>query len=181
MQLSPDKPEVYNNIGIILSMKQQFEDAAVYYSKALEIKPDFASAHKDLGNIYVIQSDFERAVVSFTEALKYAPDLPDALNSLAWLLAVDKTFEAYNPQKAVQLATRACELTEFKEPQILDTLAVTYAAIGKFPEAVETAKKAVQLARDHKDKQLAERIQTRLKLYKNNRPYTETLQNKTSK
>lgn len=181
MELSPGNAEVYNSIGIILSMKNQFEDASVYYSKALEIKPDIASAHKDLGKIYVIQKDFERAVISFTEALKYNPDLPDALNSLAWLLAVDKGSKTHDPQKALRLATRACELTEFLEAEIMDTLAVSYAALGKFSEAVDTAQKALQLARADKQKQLAERIQTRLKLYKNDQPYSEALRDKTSK
>ena len=162
-------------------MKQQFEDAAIYYLKALEIKPDLANAHKDLGKIYVIQADFERAVISFTEALKYDPDLPDAANALAWLLAVDKASKTHDPQKALQLATRACELTDYKNPVILDTLAVSYAALGKFSEAVETAQKALQLARADQAEQLAERIRTRLKLYQTRRPFTETLPDKTSK
>lgn len=181
MELSPGYAEVYNNIAIILSMKQQFADAATYYLKAIEIKPDLPSAHKDLGKIYLIQKDFDRAVISFTEALKYNPDLPDALNSLAWLLAVDKDSITHNPQKALNLATRACELTEFREHEILDTLAVSYAALGKFPEAIDTAKKALELAHDAKADQLAQRIRTRLKLYKNSQPYTETVQDNTSK
>jgi len=181
MELSPDNAEVYYNIGVTLSMKQEYDDATAHYLKAIAIKPDFANAHKDLGKIHVIQADFQRAVISFTEALKYDPDLPDAINALAWLLAVDKGSKTHDPQKALQLATRACELTEFQEPEIMDTLAVSYAALGRFTEAVETAQKALQLAHADQAEQLAERIQSRLKLYKNDRPYTETLPNKTSK
>ncbi len=81
----------------------------------------------------------------------------------------------------MQLATRACELTDYKNPVILDTLAVSYAALGRFAEAVETVQKALELARADQAEQLAERIQTRLMLYKTRQPYTETLPDKTSK
>lgn len=48
-----------------------------------------------------------------------------------------------------------------------------YAAAGRFPEAIETAEKAIKLARDENDEKTAEDILSRLELYKINRPYRD--------
>jgi hypothetical protein len=44
--------------------------------------------------------------------------------------------------EALSLARRACELTGYKHPGFLATLAVACAAAGRFEEAVSTAQKA---------------------------------------
>jgi len=46
----------------------------------------------------------------------------------------------------IQLATQAQRSTGSKEPGILRTLAAAYAEAGEFPNAVQTARQALQLA-----------------------------------
>ena len=94
---------------------------------------------------------------------------------LTWLLAVYKDAEFHNSEKAVQLAERACELTNHNEPGMLDTLAVAYAAAGRFNEAVTTAEKALELAEPLQQKQLTEEIQNHLDNYRAGRSYIEEL------
>ena len=60
----------------------------------------------------------------------------------------------------------------FQQPAALDVLAAAYASAGRFPDAVETAQKAEELA--HTFPELARQIQERLNLYRENRPYRET-------
>ena len=69
------------------------------------------------------------------------------------------------------LAQRACEVTGFKVPAYLDTLAVAYAAVGRFMEAVAVAQRAIELARSSGQAQLAKEIDARLALYQAGRPY----------
>jgi tetratricopeptide (TPR) repeat protein len=78
-----------------------------------------------------------------------------------------------NGQKAVELAQQAERLGGGESPQILDTLAAAYAEAGRFGEAVETAKRALDLSVAQNNKPLAEAIQARLKLYETNVPYHE--------
>ena len=106
--------------------------------------------------------------------IKVTPDACLAYNNLAWLMATNKDVAFYNPQKAVQLALRACELTGYRNAGVLDTLAVSYAAADRFPDAVATAEKALNLANSAADKQLADTIQQHLDLYMKNQPYIET-------
>ena len=76
-----------------------------------------------------------------------------------------------DPVEAVKLAQRACELTNYEQPQLLDTLAAAYAAAGKFPEAVETAEKALKRSRDAGEEQVESEIHSRLDLYRSGKAY----------
>jgi len=56
---------------------------------------------------------------------------------------------------------------------MLDTLAIAYSAVGRFPQVIETAERAVELAEAAGKKDLVLEIQKRLELYKASQPYHE--------
>ena len=56
-------------------------------------------------------------------------------------------------------------------PNFLCTLAAAYAAAGRFPEAVETAQRALQLAGAQYNTALADDIRSELKLYQSGAPF----------
>jgi hypothetical protein len=64
------------------------------------------------------------------------------LNNLAWSLAANPRQELRNGREAVQLASKAVELTGQQQPVFMGTLAAAYAEDGQFAKAVEMAKKA---------------------------------------
>jgi tetratricopeptide (TPR) repeat protein len=106
--------------------------------------------------------------------LRLKPDWVEPMNELAWILASNDKAAVCNPEKAVKLAQRACELTNFNKPEILDTLAVAYAAAGDFGNAVETAQKALDLCQSDRQQAIEEQIKSRLVLFKAGKPYVET-------
>ena len=65
-------------------------------------------------------------------------------------------------------AKKACELTSWKEPKCLDTLAAAYAETGAFDKAVTWEQKAIESS--SKDADL-KGFQERLELYKQKRPF----------
>jgi tetratricopeptide (TPR) repeat protein len=89
------------------------------------------------------------------------------------VLATIENQKLRNPAEAVQLAERACELSEYKQPETLDTLGVAYVAEGRFAEAVKTVEKGIELARDTEDEKIAEDIRSCMELYKMNKPYRD--------
>jgi signal transduction histidine kinase len=99
-----------------------------------------------------------------------------AMNELAWFLAVDPKITAYNPYKAVQLANDACKITHYSDPGHLDTLAVACAAAGNFSKAIEITQKAMELCQSSEQETLKKELESRLILYKANRPYIENEQ-----
>jgi tetratricopeptide (TPR) repeat protein len=58
----------------------------------------------------------------------------------------------------------------------VDTLAVAYAAAGRFNEAIAAAERAVELARAAEQPQLAKKIEARLELYRAGRPYHQSVE-----
>ena len=70
--------------------------------------------------------------------------------------------------RAVDLARISCELTNWKEPRYLDTLAAANAECGEFRKAVDWEKKAIELSDDQKK---INKFRERLALYEQGRPY----------
>ena len=67
-----------------------------------------------------------------------------------------------DPKKAIELARRACELTDFKKPATLYTLSIACASAGQFQQAIENAQQALSLANTAKQNTLAMKIQKHL-------------------
>jgi protein O-mannosyl-transferase len=98
------------------------------------------------------------------------------MGRFAWLLATSSDETRRDPPAAIQLAHHACRLTNFENPQLLDTLAAAYAAAGRFDEAVAAATRARDFASAGRANDLAARIETRLNLYRSGRAFIATTQ-----
>jgi tetratricopeptide (TPR) repeat protein len=173
LQFAPHSVHAHNNLGLALQSEGRLDEAISHYLRALELRPKHPNAHRNLALAYVQQGKIDQAVMHFSEALRARPNWPEVYDDLARLKAVHDNPAFRDPEKAIQLAKRACELTGYKSPEILDTLAVTYAAAGRFSRALETAEKALKLAEAADKKELAGQIQARLQLYKAGQPCIE--------
>lgn len=77
-----------------------------------------------------------------------AKDEPSALNALAWsIVDPEGGLEHKDLDLALAAATRADEVSEGKDPQILDTLARVWFEKGDVAKAIELQEKAVELAK----------------------------------
>ncbi|MGO9245281.1 MAG: tetratricopeptide repeat protein [Verrucomicrobiia bacterium] len=172
LRIKPDSAEVHYNLGIALVRLGKVTEAIAQYQQALEINPTNASAHSKLGAALIATGNAHDALSQLAQALRIKPDLAEAQNKLAWVLATLPPTEGGDPVRAVALAQRACELSGNRAPGDLDTLAVAYAAAGRFDAAVATAQKAIDLACSAGQTELVEEIQARLQLYRSGRAYS---------
>ena len=92
------------------------------------------------------EGKIEEAIQYYREALNMDSNNPVVLNSLAWILATTSKPELRNGEEAVQLATKAVELTDRRLPLFIETLAAAYAEAGQFSKAVQIAQAARILA-----------------------------------
>jgi Flp pilus assembly protein TadD len=87
-------------------------------------------------------------------------------------MAATSTVEGvYDPKQALAYALRVCELDGYQQPELLDTLAVAYAACGNFQTAAKTAQKAAAIATQDGHKALAQQIQSRVQLFQSGKKY----------
>lgn len=161
------------NIGKIYLAQGRYDEAVKHFNEVLIFRKDWFDLRYSLGLAYIHLGNYDQAIIHLTEAVELRPHSVLALNNLAWLWAAKKEAKYHDPEEAIRLAKQACELSNYKYPGILDTLAVAYAASGNFPEAVKTAEKAIELTETTGGEGLAKEIQKRLELYRANQPYYE--------
>ena len=176
LQIAPDYAEAHNNLGGALLQKGNLDEAIAHYQKALQINPDYADAHNNLGLVLLQRGKADEAIAHFQKALQITPDYADAQNNLARVLATCPQASLRNGNQAVELAQRANQLTGDGNPVVLGTLAAAYAEAGRFPEAVATAQRALQLAGTQSNTALADVLRSQLKLYQAGRPFHYTEQ-----
>jgi serine/threonine-protein kinase len=100
-------------------------------------------------------------------------DDPENLNGLAWLLATSQTANLRDGAKAIEYATKACELTQWKNAQYIDTLAAAYAEAGDFDSAIKWQKEAINLLTKEEPAGWRTEFEDRLMLYQSHKPYRE--------
>lgn len=114
------------------------------------------------------------AIADFEISLKQRPDDDMALNNFAWVLATSPDDKLRNGKRALELAKKACEVTEYKKSHILSTLAAAYAETGDFENAKKWSQKAVEVGA--KDKEIDEQLKQELKSYEEKKPWREKQQ-----
>ena len=170
LTFNPTYALAHCNLGIILAATGRVDEAIAEYQRALEINPRFPNAYYNLGDALVRQSRFHEAAVAYRNALTLQPGWAAACNQLARLLAMCPDASIRNGVEAVALARQAVQLTGGQDPAALDTLAAAYAEAGRFPEAIQTARRAVELAKRQNNGPLLDAIQNELRLYEAGKP-----------
>jgi hypothetical protein len=92
-----------------------------------------------------------------------APQDPRPHGGLAHLYATCPDSNLRDGKKAVEHGQRACELSEWKNPQALHTLAAGYAEAGDFASAIRCENTALQDATFNAH--MGAEVQVRLQLY----------------
>ena len=96
------------------------------------------------------------------------------MNRVAWFQATCRDPELRNGAKAVEHATRACELTHWKKANYVGTLAAAYAEAGDFDSAVKWQKKVIDSLTEEQSSEWAAEFEARMRLYQSGKPYRQS-------
>lgn len=146
----------YNNLARGYVQTGQLDLARTSYEAALRVQPHQVDVRLGLVNVAQRQGRGAEAVALLHEGVSLTPDEPRLLERLARIHATSPARELRDPERAVALAERACRLTDFGDPALLDTLSLAYASAGRFDSALDVATQALQYVRNYQDQELSE-------------------------
>jgi tetratricopeptide (TPR) repeat protein len=169
MRLNPRASSWYGNRALIHLDSKKLDDAIADLNTCIELAPGSEVAYRNRALAYSRKKDFANAAADFERVIELNPDSAMGQNGLAWLLSTAPDNKVRDGRRAIVAATKACELTEWKNGGYLDTLAAAYAEVGEFDKAVEWQDKALK-AGDLPVKDL-DAARKRLELYKQKKPY----------
>ena len=142
--------------------------------RAVTLDPECKEARLTLAIAFQITGRVVDALEQYRQVLASHSSSLEALNNLAWLLATHDSAEVRSGSQAVSLSSRLCELTENRIPAFLDTYAAALAETGEYSLAIDVVEKAIELARGRGESSLAEKLKSRLDLYRMGKPLRDS-------
>ncbi len=88
----------------------------------MRLDPKHLNAHHNLGVALSKTGQYEQAIFHLKKVLELKPNTPYTMIYLAELLATVENTSLRDTALAIQLAVRACELTDYKKPDIVKIL-----------------------------------------------------------
>ena len=146
--------------------------AGVQFELAVRLNPGLVEGHNNLGAFFSSQGRIAEALAQFDEGLRLNANDAQLYNNIAKILAAAPEAKYRDGRRAVAAATRACALTQWKNPVFLDTCAAAHAEAGDFDSAVRWQTRAIDLLTDENQKA---DFRSRLKLYEARKPYHEPI------
>ena len=171
VRLVPEDEQMKQQLGMYYVADKQHGRAIELFTKLLGKKPDNWVALRTRADALLNVGRQKDALGDYEKALKLQPESSGILNNLAWVMATSPDEKVRDAKRAVEFATKACELTEFKAPHILSTLAAAHAEAGDFKAAKKWSAKAVELGGD--DEEQLKQLKDELKSYESKKPWRE--------
>lgn len=162
---------VHGQLGMLHLAAKQPRAAIEEFTRAIELAPTQFGSWRGRSDAEISIGEHAKARADLEKALELQPDDDGVLNNLAWLLATSPDDALRDGKRAIELATKACEATEWKEAHIISTLAAGYAETGDFETAKKYSKQAVELGSETDE--VKSQLQKELDSYEERKPWRE--------
>jgi tetratricopeptide (TPR) repeat protein len=137
IRLDPKSPIAFATRSAIKGAAGQLDLARRDAEDAVRLGPKMPVALLARAEIAARQGEYRQGLADVDATLALVPELAAAHNVRARMLACASDASVRNGAEAVRSATTACELSDWKNRDFLDTLAAAHAEAGNFAEAVK--------------------------------------------
>jgi tetratricopeptide (TPR) repeat protein len=176
VRLRPDISILHENLATLLVELGQVDEAMSQYAEAARLDPTDPRPRYLMGRTLLRLGRDAEAVDEFRQALRADSDDFQTLLFLASTLASDENPQIRNGAEAVTIAKKAATFAGNEQSSVLEVLAMSYAEAGRFADAQQAERSALQLATAAGLKN-TNVMDERLELYKSGRPYREQFAN----
>lgn len=170
IRLDPTRGELYLARGIAWYKLYEIDQAIPDFDRAIALDPQDAEAFCRRANAWTFIGNDANAIADLREAARLAPENQGYQSELAVELATCPDKRQRNGTEAVAAATKACELSAWKDWHSISTLAYALAEAGKYDEAVERMKEAFSLY-DENDEAKRKELSDILKQFRKGKSY----------
>ena len=168
------RPEVQLQLAAFFANNEMPLQAIPTLDRVLELDPANTTALSLRGNMFLLVGKHAEALDDFAQTMKLDPEDSGVLNNYAWTLATSTFDELRDGPKAIEVATRACEIGDFEDPTVLSTLAAAYAETNDFESAIRWSQEAVEKATEQGTiEQFDGQLSAELESYKQGKPWRE--------
>ncbi len=164
LELNPANTNARSNLGTVLAQAGRTGEAIPYLRAAAAERPRDAEAQTNLGLALALARRFDEAIACLQEVVTASPDSFEYRFNLGRVLAAGGHFA-----EAVPHFEQAVRLSHAREPQILDMLAYVYAETGRFQEAAQAARQALEVAGPG-NTQFVDTLKSRISYYESRIP-----------
>ncbi len=171
VELNPEDQVCRQGLAITLLETGRAGEAIGHLEACVEASPEDTNLRRALGNAYLRNGQPDQALIQIEFLLERMPRDMGVLMDAAWLMSTLPQESLRNGERAVLLAKR-CRKLHGEQPQILDVLAASYAEAGRFPEAVKTQRRALEI-QQRGGAAPAPDLRARLRSYEAGRPYRQ--------
>ncbi len=142
-----------------------------HFQMARRVAPQTVGPELSVGRYLQHQGRFAEAAEQYRLAYRTNRRSVEAINNLAWLLATCPDDTVRDSQQALQLIEPVAQRRTPPHPALLDTYAAALAESGRFDQAANVAKLAVDAAIEHGMRKLARDIEARRSAYLRHQPF----------
>lgn len=167
-EIDPQAKENQLAWGAALGRAGRFAEATIPYQRAAQLAPEDPDVHFGGAMAHILAGQHAEARKALEEGLETLPESPPLTHLLARLLATCPDPAVRDGERALALATRVFEWQQ--SPDHAETVAMAFAELGRFDEAVEWQRRAIADADASQDGGAAERARNRLARYQSRRP-----------
>jgi Flp pilus assembly protein TadD len=160
LALDPENPRAQNNLGGALAESGRLAEAIGHLRKSIEIAPDLADAHNNLGAALGRSGALDEALPHLEKAVALAPQNVGYRYNFGRTLAAKGRFG-----DAASQFEEAARLSQMREPLVLQMLAAMYSELGRYPEAVTAARRALGLAAEQRNPELEAALKADVERY----------------